>query len=338
MNQQEIKLLLRGLPQQCSNRELIETHISWVILCDKYVYKIKKPIQYSFLDFSTLEKRYHYCMQEIRLNWRLTFNVYLDIQEIKKTADGISIGPDNGQIIDYAVRMIKLPPSNRMDLLLSQNLVTDGTIDELAKQLASFHQKAEVIKTQNVMEIGVKFKDLKNEVDYLETELGGWAGMLIRNSILTSNQFLKKTKTQLEWRLKNGFYRDGHGDLHTRNIFLLPKPVIFDCIEFDDKLRQIDILNEVAFLCMDLDALGKSTFSNMLLQKYCEFNGFTLNVLEKNLFVYYKAYRANVRAKINSLRARGSKKKVVRERALEEVKKYLHQMESYLRLLTINAI
>lgn len=338
MTQQEINLLLKGLPQHCLKRELIETHISWVILCDQYVYKIKKPIQYSFLNFSTLEKRHHYCVQEIRLNWRLTFNVYLNIQEIKKTVEGISIGSDNGQVIDYAVRMVKLPPSDRMDLLLSQDQVSEDNIEELAEQLATFHQKAEVINTQDVMEIEAKFNDLKNEIEFLEEELGSWSGILIRDALLTSHQFLKKAKTQLEWRLKNGFYRDGHGDLHTRNIFLLPRPVIFDCIEFDDKLRQIDILNEVAFLCMDLDALGKSTFGDIFLRKYCEFSGLTFGTDEKILFIYYKAYRANVRAKINSLRARGAQKSLAREKALAETEKYLYQMESYLRLLKTDAI
>lgn len=142
MTQQEINLLLKGLPQHCLKRELIETHISWVILCDHYVYKIKKPIQYSFLNFSTLEKRHHYCVQEIRLNWRLTFNVYLNIQEIKKTVEGISIGSDNGQVIDYAVRMVKLPPSDRMDLLLSQDQVSEDNIEELAEQSGNISSKS----------------------------------------------------------------------------------------------------------------------------------------------------------------------------------------------------
>ena len=127
----------------------------------------------------------------------------------------------------------------------------------------------------------------------------------------------------------NGFFRDGHGDLHSRNIFLLPEPVIFDCIEFNDEYRQIDVLNDVAFLCMDLDAIARGDLSDVLITYYNKLFPSMETEAVRGLFIYYKGYRANVRAKVNSLRARSTQDDGHRSKALNEVKKYLLLMHSY---------
>ncbi len=336
MIQEQINsLLLEGeFPEVSAERELIETHISWVFICHRFVYKIKKPIKYSFLDFSTLEKRKKYCEREIELNKRLTNTIYLDVVPINRLNDHYKIGGKEGNVIDYAVRMLKMDRTKQMDQLLIQNKVTNSDIKNLAKKIALFHGNTTIIHQKDVLDIQEKFNDLEAEKKYLAAQSdGGKYATIIANTIKTANTFLVKNKELLAGRLRAGFFRDCHGDLHSRNIFLLPSPQPFDCIEFNDDYRQIDVLNEVAFLCMDLDAFGKKDLSELFLEYYNQFFPSMKSSEEYHLFVFYKAYRANVRAKVNSLRAKSAVNEKERTKALSEVDKYLRLMESYLKTL-----
>jgi aminoglycoside phosphotransferase family enzyme len=248
------KLISEGeFPGIHGQRELIETHISWVIICDQFVYKIKKPMRYSFLDFSTLALRKHFCEREIELNRRLTDNIYLDVQSISERKCQLIMGSKEGTIIDYAVRMYKLDKEKQMDILLLENKVTETDIRKLAEKIAFFHKNTVIIYNKNFLDIQAKFNDLATEKEFLAEQLDMNSKNIISHAIETSDIFISKNKALLAARLKAGFFRDCHGDLHSRNIFLLPSPQPFDCIEFNDDFRQIDILNEVAFLCMDLE-------------------------------------------------------------------------------------
>jgi aminoglycoside phosphotransferase family enzyme len=328
------KLLLEGrFPESSGRPELIETHISWVFLCDQFVYKIKKPICYSFLDFSTLEKRKYYCEREIELNLRLTDNIYLDVQMVKKTSGQFFIGHERGEIIDYAVRMRKLDKNKQMDKLLLSNEVTSTDIQNLAMKVADFHKNTDIIYQKNFLDVQEKFNDLAAEKDYLPDNLSTDSSVIISRAIETSNIFIEKNKELLAARLKAGFFRDCHGDLHSRNIFLLPAPQPFDCIEFNDDYRQIDVLNEVAFLCMDLDAFGRQDLSGLFLKCYNDLFPSIKTGADRKLFIYYKSYRANIRAKVNSLRARDAKNDGERKLMLAEVDKYLGLMDSYIKEL-----
>ena len=338
MIQEQINsLLLEGeFPEVSAERELIETHISWVFICHRFVYKIKKPIKYSFLDFSTLEKRKKYCKREIELNKRLTDAIYLDVVPINRLNDHYKIGGNVGTVIDYAVRMHKMDRTKQMDQLLVQNKVTKSDIQNLAKKIAVFHGNTVIIHQKDVMDIQEEFNDLEAEKEYLAAQSNGsMYATIIGSAIIASDDFLKRNKALLTGRLRAGFFRDCHGDLHSRNIFLLPSPQPFDCIEFNDDYRQIDVLNEVAFLCMDLDAFGKKDLSKLFLEYYNQFSSSMKSSKEQHLFVFYKAYRANVRAKVNSLRAKSAVNEKERTKALSEVDKYLQLMESYLKTLSL---
>ncbi|MEO9147138.1 MAG: hypothetical protein ABI237_16435 [Ginsengibacter sp.] len=327
-------LLSEGeFPEKTSQRKLIETHISWVILCDEFVYKIKKPVQHSFLDFSTLELRRFYCEREIELNKRLTDNVYLEVVTIHEHGNKIVIGGEAETPIDYAVKMNKLDTEKQMDQLLSRHLVTEDHIKSLAEKIATFHKSTIIIYQKDLPDIREKFNDLKVEKEYLTKELGDRYGAIIEEAIEFSDQFLNKNKKLIAERLSNGLYRDCHGDLHSRNIFLLPEPVSFDCIEFNDDFRQVDVLNEVAFLCMDLDAFDRKDLSELFLKYYNHFFSAMETVEERNLFIYYKSYRANIRAKVNSLRARSAETDSAKSKALTAAKKYLSLMKYYLNEL-----
>ncbi|MDP4147945.1 MAG: hypothetical protein Q8932_10810 [Bacteroidota bacterium] len=314
-------------PEQTGPAELVETHISWVFLCDRFVYKIKKPIRYPFLDFSTLEKRKFYCEREIELNRRLTTDMYLDVQPVSEISGRSYVGYENGKIIDYAVRMRKMDRNRQMDVLLRNNKVTHSDMRNLAEKIAGFHQRTMTIHDKDVLQIGDDFNDLKNETAYLHAHLGADTPVIIDRAIASSGAFIERHKDLFAARLKEGFYRDCHGDLHSRNIFLLPEPQPYDCIEFNDELRQIDVLNEVAFLCMDLDALDKQELAEQFLHYYNHLFPAIRSKEDRELFLYYKAYRANVRAKVNSLRARSADNEAAREPALAESDKYLRLMD-----------
>ena len=338
MIQEQINSLLLegGFPEVSAERELVETHISWVFICHRFVYKIKKPIKYSFLDFSTLEKRKKYCKREIELNKRLTDGIYLDVVPINRLNDHYKIGGKVGTVIDYAVRMLKMNRTKQMNQLLVQNKVSKSDIKNLAQKIAVFHGNTVIIHQKDVMDIQEEFNDLEAEKEYLAAQSNGsMYATIIGSAIKASDDFINRNKDLLTGRLRAGFFRDCHGDLHSRNIFLLPSPQPFDCIEFNDDYRQIDVLNEVAFLCMDLDAFGKKDLSELFLEYYNQFFPSMRSSNEHHLFVFYKAYRANVRAKVNSLRAKSAVNEKERTKALSEVDKYLRLMESYLKTLSL---
>lgn len=334
MKKEEIdKLIDAGkFPGDAGRPDLIETHISWVILSKQFVYKIKKPIRYSFLDFSTMEKRKYYCEREIELNKRLTDDIYLDVQPIKEKSGSIFIGNDEGEIIDYTVRMKKVDKNLQMDLLLQKNKVAHADIQNLARKIADFHKKAEVIYQTDLQDIQNKYNDLGTEMDFLSQHLNSESSRIIKSAISFSDHFIQHNISLLAGRQKAGYFRDCHGDLHCRNIFLLPDPQPFDCIEFNDDYRRIDVLNEVAFLCMDLDAFGRQDLSELFLGYYNNFFPAMNTEEDRKLFIYYKSYRANVRAKVNSLRARNAPNDQGKMLILAEVEKYLRLMDSYIRL------
>jgi uncharacterized protein len=335
MTIEHIKSLLSTgeFPEKTIKRELMETHISWVILCDQFVYKIKKPVQYSFLDFSTLALRLHYCNREIELNKRVTQNVYIEVLPVHEWHENIIIGGNKGNIIDYTVKMYKLDTEKRMDKLLTRHVVTESDIKKLAEKIAFFHKNTTIIYQKDLLDIREKFNDLEGEKEYLSKQLDSSFSTIIGRAIQFSNKFLNKNKDLIAKRLKEGFCRDCHGDLHSRNIFLLPDPVPFDCIEFNDDFRQIDVLNEVAFLCMDLDAFGRKDLSALFLEYYNHLFPAMRTENELALFIYYKSYRANIRAKVSALRAKSATTVEGRTKALAVVKDYLYLMDNYIKEL-----
>jgi aminoglycoside phosphotransferase family enzyme len=311
------------------NGKLIETHISWVILTKKYVFKIKKKMQYSFLNFSSLAKRKFYCERELVLNSRYS-DIYLDVVPIKRDGAKLFIGTEQGFVLDYAVRMKRLQTAKQMNHLIKKNKVSKKQIDILAKKIAIFHRDAEVIYKPN-NKTGAKniFNDILSIVAWVKINLGSYYTDIIKRTVRNSDTFLDQNEKFIKIRIEDGFYRDGHGDLHSKNIFLYRDPIIFDCIEFNDSFRQIDVLNEVAFFCMDLEALGRVDLSEQFMKAYLEIFPCMKSEKEENLFTYYKCYRANVRAKVNILRAIQSVDKIKVKNYIIEIKTYLKLMDHY---------
>ena len=331
MDKDQINKLIRfgTYRGEALNGKLIETHISWVILTKKYVFKIKKEMQYSFLNFSSLDKRKFYCERELILNRRFS-DIYLDVVPVNSKDDKLFLGTEPGLIMDYAVRMKRLQTAKQMNHLLKKNRVSKKQISVLAKKIAIFHQGMKriyipFIKTQAKRE----FNDILCVADWVKLNLDNEYTDLIDRAVRNSNTFLDQNEKFIKNRIKNGFWRDGHGDLHSKNIFLYSDPVIFDCIEFNDAFRQIDVLNELAFFCMDLEAFQRVDLSKHFMKTYLEIFPCMKGQNEEKLFIYYKCYRANVRAKVNIMRAMQSmdNNKIVKYSI--EIKKYLELMDYY---------
>ncbi|HOY07244.1 MAG TPA: AAA family ATPase [Saprospiraceae bacterium] len=307
MSFQQIQSLASGgqFPGASQPVECVETHISWLILTPDYAFKIKKPIRLAFLDFSTPEKRAFCCAEEVRLNARLAPEMYLDVLPVcKQPDDTLKIGTATvyEYVIDYAVRMKRMDNSRQMDLLLQQNAVTEKDMADMAQLLAPFHRSVVLLPEQ------APYRPDDNRADFedlflLKKEIlrlfGPQAGPTLDRWKNLVENFLERCEPRLHERVKTGFRVDGHGDLHGRNIFLLPQgPLVFDCIEFNPHLRQIDVLSELAFLCMDLDAGGHHELSEAFMRYYLALWPCIENAEDEHIFVYFKAYRANVRLKV----------------------------------------
>jgi len=284
-----------------SRIELLETHISWVILTGPYAYKIKKPVDFGFLDFSTLAKRQHFCEEELRLNRRLAADIYLDVIPIYGSDAEPHFYPD-GEIVDYAVKMRQFPQSAQLDRLLQQGALRGDYLDAIAKVVAQFHltiESGEATKSfgepaqiwQPVAENFAQIRERENRASVLHQldELHSW-----------SQSRFEQLKPVFIQRRRNGFVRECHGDLHLRNIaWVEDRPIIFDCIEFNPNLRWIDVMSDFAFLFMDLIDRKQSTLAYRLLDRYLTHTG---DFAGLSVLPFYFVYRAMVRAKVDSIR------------------------------------
>ncbi len=289
-------------PHPVQSIRILETHISFVVLTGTFAYKIKKAVNLGFLDFTTLEKRRFFCEEELRLNSRLAPEIYLDVVSINGTPEAARIG-GAGEVIEYAVRMREFPQETLADRVLARGELTSRHIDALAALVGEFHLRTQcsgandgygapdailASAAQNFAQI----RALPIQAAHLPVldELEAWTRR--------EHERLRGVFVQ---RKRERRVRECHGDLHLGNIvFLEDKPRLFDCIEFNPDLRWIDVMNEVAFLIMDLQAASRQEFARRFLNAYLESTGDYggLHVLR-----YYLAYRALVRAKVMLMRA-----------------------------------
>ncbi len=340
MNADDIQALIRhrDFPYPAETLKFVETHISWLLLTEAYVYKIKKPIHYSFLDFSTVAQRRYYCEREVVLNRRLTHDMYLAVLPIVTTGNHPAIRPAGSlaqeTAIDYAVLMRRMDESRQMDLLLDAGKVEEKHIRQIAGQLADFHHRAEVLyRGSSVGELSAKFADLGAVTETIRALLGPAAQNLVEEAISFADRFLNAHRPRIEERNRLGFVIDGHGDLHSKNILLLDEPVIFDCIEFNDDFRRLDLLSEIAFFCMDLDAHAYPGLADTFLRYYLPQVDCLRNAADRRLFLFYKLYRANVRLKVNCLRARQPAEDADIEAIHRAVHDYFDLFSNYLQIL-----
>ena len=328
MTRQQIDALAGNLEKETGQSvSVIETHISWVVLQGAFAFKIKKPIQYSFLDYSTPEKRRYCCYKELILNRRLAREMYLAVVPVCLKNGLFHLQRGDGLIVDYAVKMKRLDEDKLMIRLLGKKAITGDQITTLSKKIARFHHGANMIVDAFAWRsFDKKFADLADVQSEIAAYLNKNYRLTVNSALRNSTIFLRSNAHLLNTRVRQGFQRDVHGDLHAKNIFLYDDPVIFDCIEFNDEYRQMDVLNELAFCCMDLEANDRSDFGGLLLREYLQHLPAIRNDAERKLFIYFKAYRANIRAKVNALRA-------IQERCPQQLKKHVFGVEKYLRMM-----
>jgi aminoglycoside phosphotransferase family enzyme len=286
-------------PEDPGKIELIQTHISFVFLAKDFVYKLKKSVNFGFLDFSTLEKRHFFCEKELELNRRLCSDVYLEVVPINKS-NIIKIN-GNGEPVEYALKMKRLPQERIMTVLLRENKVDGKTIDAIAKIVAKFHSKAQT--NSEINEYG-SLKIIKTNWDenfsqslkYINQTIPKAEFQFIQNCV---NDFMDINALLFENRIMNNKIRDCHGDMHSGNIFITDKICIFDAIEFNDRFRYSDVASDVAFLAMDLDFQKRPDLSKYFIEKYLSY---AKDRQLAELLPFYKCYRAYVRGKVISFK------------------------------------
>ena len=282
--------------------EVIETHISWVILTGTYAYKIKKPVNLGFLDFSTLEKRHHFCKEELRLNNRLAPDIYMDVIAFTGDCHRPSINGD-GPVLEWAVRMMQFDPELQFDRLLEKGLLHATHLESLAERIIEFHDSLPRSGARSAFGDATSINKPVVDNYTLAEDLTRSSTMKEKLKQLSrwhEKEFIAR-RQELDNRKKGGFVRECHGDLHLANIALRNDHIIiFDCIEFSESLRQIDVISEIAFLLMDLDAHGSKDLGNHFLNHWLQITG---DYEGLGLLRYYCTYRAMVRAKVAIIEA-----------------------------------
>lgn len=297
-----VQRLASALTAQGQSCQLFETHISWVLVTPAYAYKIKKAVKFDVLDYSTLYARRRLCEEEVRLNQRLAPDIYLDMTPVTGTFAQPSLGGEGGRI-EYTVRMRSFPQEALWTARLRQGCLEAAEVEALADKLAAFHARAAVAPVGTPWG-GARFVDKAARQDLATVEaLAGTGEMRTQAHLLTVWQSTQDRVLDLiAQRKAQGFVRECHGDLHCGNILTLDGKVeVFDCIEFNDDLRWIDVIGDLAFVVMDLRFHGQAGLAAMLLERYLEASGDYSGLA---VLGYYLTMRAVVRAKVCLLRAR----------------------------------
>jgi hypothetical protein len=280
---------------------LVETHISWVLLAGDFAYKLKKPLNLGFLDFSTLERRRFFCEEELRLNRRLAPDLYLEVVPVTGNAEAARFG-GAGPAVEYAVKMRRFDEEARLDRVLARGGLEPAQVDALARRVADFHAGLPPAAA------GTGFGGPENiafyarqNFDQIRPRLAAGPDLdaLARLETWTGQEFAAR-REDFAARRREGFVRECHGDLHLGNIALIAgEPVVFDCIEFNPELRWIDVASEVAFAVMDLEDRGRPDLASRFLNAWLEGCGDYPGLA---VLPYYLVYRALVRAKVAAIR------------------------------------
>lgn len=298
----------QAYPHPVERVELLETHISWIFLTGTYAYKLKKPVNLGFLDFSTPGRREHFCREELRLNRRLSGDLYDDVIPLHGPPQRASFCGD-GPVIDHAVRMRQFPQCALLPAVLARGELGDALIDQLADDLARFQAEAAVAPLGGPRGTAeaVRAPVLANFAALERCpQLAGQAGTPARLARLRhwAEGEWERLRGRFGERLAQGWVREGHGDLHLGNLVLHQGRIVpFDCLEFSAGLRWIDGISEIAFLVMDLQEHGQPRLGQRLLNRWLEQSGDWGGM---DLWRWYACYRALVRAKVAALQADGA--------------------------------
>lgn len=287
-----------AFPHECSNIQLLETHISWVLLTGNFAYKLKKPLDFGFADFRVLKQRLFYCTEELRLNRRFSPDLYLRVAKVTEGRDGPEFD-GTGQVIDYAVCMRQFDPQSLL-CHRTQDLVHTPYVSRLADHVGQFHNDAAVAEPET--DFGSPQQIIGPVRDNFQCLSDADESMQRRSALLleSAETEFARLRPFLETRRTGGMIRECHGDLHLGNMFLQDGEIhVFDGIEFSENLRWIDIINDIAFTVMDLEEKALPQIARRFLNRWLEVTGDYAGI---RVLPFYCAYRAAVRAKIDAIR------------------------------------
>lgn len=315
-------------PHTADEIRLIQTHISFVVIAGDFVYKWKKPVDFGFLNFSTLEKRKFFCERELVLNRRLCPDLYLGMATIS-IFDGLYSLGGPGEVVEYGIRMARMPEDRMMTTIIQAHRLTKEHLDSIIATLVPFYEAAEA--GESIREFGrseaVSINVLEN-FDQTEGFIG--KGVLTRSVFKKIKGYAKNVLAEGERfnrRMAAGRIRDCHGDLYSANICLAEKVFIFDCIEFNERFRYSDVAADIAFLAMDLDFHGLDDLSSYFIARFIAESGDD-GLLE--MLNFYKCYRAYVRGKIGLFTAGDpTVDSQTAGRCLEQAGRYFQLAEKY---------
>ena len=319
----------KAYPHNPKSVELVQTQISFVFLTGDYVYKVKKPVNFGFLDFTTLEKRRFYCDQEVVLNRRLCPNIYVGVIPITRKGKSFIV-EGSGKEVEYAVKMRPLPYQRMMDRMLQSDQVTPQMVEMVAKRLTEFHRNAEI--SEELAHIG-GLDTVNRNAEENFSQVSSYVNQTITTKQYEriknyTHSFLKTNAALFAKRVKEGRIRDCHGDLHAAHICFIDGLCIFDCIEFNDRFRYIDVASEIAFLAMDLDFHRRPELSKHFADAYVKASG-DKELLQ--LLDFYKCYRAYVRGKVESFQLDDPHiSEEQKLKTLNRARRYFELAESYI--------
>ena len=319
-----------SLPEPTENVTVVQTHISIVLVADNFAYKIKKPVDFGFLDFLTLKKRAYYCQQEVTLNRRLAKDVYIEVIPIWFDGKKYSMVSKQGEVAEYAVKMKRIPEEKLMKWLYEKGKLTGDHLKKVAQVLAKFHSTT--LRNPEIDEYGEPER-FKVNTDENFDQIRRYCGVTIDQKELGAlerwtTSFYTKNGELFHDRIQTGKIRDCHGDLHMEHVCFTENLSIIDCIEFNDRFRYSDAVADIAFLLMDLEYHGGKAYSTIL---WNEYKGMTRDRQVESLLTFYKLYRAIVRGKVNSFQVDdASISKDEKEKARERAKKYFRLAYSYI--------
>jgi aminoglycoside phosphotransferase family enzyme/predicted kinase len=287
-------------PDRPRTVSLVETHISWVFLTDRFVYKLKKPVRFDFLDFSTAEARRRACQAECDLNERLAPGVYLGVLPINCDERERLALNGRGRAVDWVVKMRRLPSDRMLDLLIREGRLSSSEAERLTTCLAAhYHRLSPVCVGAGVYGQAIERRVRDNRRELLEPR-HGLPSATVKRCHAGQLQFIALEHAQFDSRVCDGRIVDGHGDLRPEHICLEADPVVFDCIEFSEELRRIDVADELGFFAMECDFLGATSLGQQVASAYRQVSGDHFSL---ELWNFYKCYRACVRAKVAALAA-----------------------------------
>jgi len=308
-------------PEPTREVALIQTHISWVFLTDNFAYKVKKPVNLGFLNFTTLRRRHHYLKEELVLNRRLCPDIYLEVLPIVEGRRGVRLGGP-GHPIEYILKMVRMPQDRMMDEVADRGELRQEHLDRIIARLVPFYaQAATGPRINNYGEPAIIAYN--HEENFSRTE--ALAGELLPRALFAeirdfARTFLSRHRPLFLKRIREGRIRDCHGDLHMKNICLADQVHIFDCIEFNHRFRYGDVAADIDFLAMDLDFHGFTDLGRYFVGRFAEASR-DPDLLQ--MLDFYKCYRAYVRGKIHAFTARDpDQPEATREQARDTARAY----------------